>query len=136
MLHYSWNFLMMHLELNLDLEFMQIFQISFPECSLMKIIDIKYTGKQITKLKSRSQLHDCRMQLFSTTSLLVSGHKLPFFVKLPRISSIFREIPPEHFHHNILRKNSERLFNGMFFMPDKFAGVGIQISPVKKVQLI
>ena len=67
-------------------------------------------------LETRKELYDKHGQHIAITYNPVGGHKLPFLVKFPRLSSFFRRLPLE----SPYRQHSEGLFNGVYYIPQKF----------------
>ena len=67
-------------------------------------------------LETRKELYDKHRQHIAITYHPVGGHKLPFLVKFPRLSSFFRRLPPE----SPYRQHSEGLFNEVYYIPQKF----------------
>ena len=67
------------------------------------------------ELESRKELYDKHGQHIAITYNPVWGHKLPFLVKFPRLSSLFRRLPPG----SPYRQHSEGLFNGVYYIPQK-----------------
>ena len=68
------------------------------------------------ELETRKELYDKHGQHIAITYNPVGGHKLPFLVKFPRLSSVFRQLPPE----SPYRQHSEGLFNGVYYILQKF----------------
>ena len=67
-------------------------------------------------LDRRNEIYDKKGQHISITYNPVGGNKLPFLVKFPRLTSYFRRMDP----NSIYRLHSEGLFNGLFYIPEKF----------------
>ena len=59
-----------------------------------------YTGSMMATMKKylsdRSQKYSRQTQYYSHAFNPTDGHKLPFFVKLPKISKIFDEVDKDH----------------------------------------
>ena len=75
-----------------------------------------YTKKAHSYIRNRQELYDKSGQLFSLTLSPSTGDKVPFMVKLPRISSNFRQMP----EGNYISYNSEGLFNGLYFVSSHY----------------
>ena len=71
------------------------------------------------------ELYEKSGQLFSLTLSPSTGHKIPYLVKFPRLSSDFRNLPDGHY----LRYNSEGLFNGLFYVTGNFIPNTLEINP-------
>lgn len=76
----------------------------------------KYSSSALKNITNRHERHDKHGQLIAVTLSPVSGHKLPFFVKFPRISSTPRRID----ELSRYEKHSEGLFNSLYYLPRKF----------------
>ena len=78
-------------------------------------------------LAHRNQQYSKTGQYVSVTMSPKKTWRLPFFVHFPTVTTYFRRLP----QYDPLRKNSEGLFNGMYYIPDTTSYVdNIPINPV------
>ena len=71
------------------------------------------------------ELYEKSSALFSLTLSPSTGHKIPYLVKFPRLTSDFKNLPDGHY----LRYNSEGLFNGLFYVTGNFMPNTLEINP-------
>ena len=56
----------------------------------------KLSKGQLTFVKKRTQKYSKQMQYYTHTFNPKAGHSLPFFVKFPKVSEYFEQIPRNH----------------------------------------
>ena len=73
----------------------------------------KLSKGQLTFVKKRTQKYSKQTQYYVHTFNPKAGHSLPFFVKFPKVSEYFEQIPRNH----MWNQHRQGLYNGMFFVP-------------------
>ena len=73
----------------------------------------KLSKGQLTFVKKRTQKYSKQTQYYAHTFNPKAGHSLPFFVKFPKVSEYFEQIPRNH----MWNQHKQGLYNGMFFVP-------------------
>ena len=89
----------------------------------------KYADTPMGELEKRKELYDKKGQHLSITYNPVGNQKLPFLAKFPRLSSYFRRMP----HNSIYRLHSEGLFNGLYYIPEKFEEGPLPVGSTRSV---
>ena len=84
-----------------------------------------YSKTAYSHIVNQMELYEKSGQLFSLTLSPSMGHKIPYLVKFPRLSSDFRNLLDGHY----LRYNSEGLFNGLFYVTGNFIPNTLEINP-------
>ena len=73
----------------------------------------KLSKGQLTFVKKRTQKYSKQTQYYVHTFNPKAGHSLLFFVKFPKVSEYFKQIPRNH----MWNQHRQGLYNGMFFIP-------------------
>ena len=84
-----------------------------------------YSKTAYSHIVNQMELYKKSGQLFSLTLSPTTGHKIPYLVKFPRLTSDFRNLPDGHY----LRYNSEGLFNGLFYVTGNVIPNTLKINP-------
>ena len=84
----------------------------------------QFTKAALENIKKRKENYDKHGQHIAVTLSPVAGDKLPLLVKLPCLSSYFQRFPKETVYWN----HSEGLFNGIYYLPQKFTSKPLPIA--------